>query len=119
MQYVKIFHSSPYPKEIKAIKNIEDFSLTQDFELKFDHDLILQDAFTDFFSQLANVVDNCGLDFDCIKTQVVDVWNGISDSEKEEKLRNATAVYEGKSIRKDSLLAKANMVKEFNEKNNK
>ena len=53
-------------------------------EKQTEDDLILQDAFTDFFSQLANVVDNCGLDFDCIKTQVVDVWNGISDSEKEE-----------------------------------
>ena len=44
IQFVKIFYNCPYPKEIKAIKNIEDFSLTQDFELKFDHDLILQDV---------------------------------------------------------------------------
>ncbi len=45
--------------------------------------------------------------------------SSVSDAEKEEKLKKATAVYEGKSIRRDSLLAKANMVKEFNEKNNK
>ncbi len=45
--------------------------------------------------------------------------SSISEAEKEEKLKNATAVYNGKNIRKDSLLAKANMVKEFNEQNTK
>ena len=45
--------------------------------------------------------------------------SSISESEKEEKLKKATEVYNGKNIRKDSLLAKANMVKEFNEQNNK
>lgn len=45
--------------------------------------------------------------------------SSISDSEKEKNLENAAAIYNGKKIRKDSLLAKANMVKEFNEKNNK
>ena len=37
---------------------------------------------------------------------------------KEEKLKKAQDVYSNKNIRKDSLLAKANMVKEFNENNN-
>ena len=41
---MKIFHASPYPKEIKAIKNINDFSLIKKFELKYEHDLILQDV---------------------------------------------------------------------------
>jgi YidC/Oxa1 family membrane protein insertase len=45
--------------------------------------------------------------------------SSVSDAEKEEKLQKATSIYNGKEIRKDSLLAKANMVKEFNEKNNK
>ncbi len=45
--------------------------------------------------------------------------SGVSEAEKEEQLSKAAAVYNGKEIRKDSLLAKANMVKEFNEKNNK
>ncbi len=45
--------------------------------------------------------------------------SGVSEAEKEEQLSKAAAVYNGKQIRKDSLLAKANMVKEFNEKNNK
>ena len=44
IQYVTIFHDSPFPKEIKPIKTIDDFSLVQNFELKFDHDLILQDV---------------------------------------------------------------------------
>jgi YidC/Oxa1 family membrane protein insertase len=42
-----------------------------------------------------------------------------SDSEKEKQLEDVRAKFNGKEIRKDSLLAKANMVKEFNEKNNK
>ena len=45
--------------------------------------------------------------------------SGISEAEKEEKLEKVKAVYNNKEIRKDSLLAKANMVKDFNEKNNK
>ena len=43
IQFVNIFYNSPYPKEIKSIKNIEDFTLTQ-FELSLEHDLILQDV---------------------------------------------------------------------------
>ncbi len=43
----------------------------------------------------------------------------ISESEKQEKMKKVNEIYNGKEIRKDSLLAKANMVKEFNEKNNK
>lgn len=45
--------------------------------------------------------------------------SNISESEKEEKLEKVKSVYNNKEIRKDSLLAKANMVKDFNEKNNK
>jgi YidC/Oxa1 family membrane protein insertase len=45
--------------------------------------------------------------------------SGISDSEKEEKMQKVADIYGKGNIRKDSLLAKANMVKEFNEKNNK
>lgn len=43
----------------------------------------------------------------------------ISDSEKEKKIQGARDFYANNNIRKDSLLAKANMVKDFNEKNNK
>ena len=45
--------------------------------------------------------------------------SSMLDSEKEEKIQKAKEVYNNKEIRKDSLLAKANMVKDFNEKNNK
>jgi YidC/Oxa1 family membrane protein insertase len=45
--------------------------------------------------------------------------SSVNEAEKEEKLKKASDVYQGKQIKKDSLLAKANMVKEFNEKNNK
>ena len=45
--------------------------------------------------------------------------SGHSDKDKEKNLENARQIYNGKEIRKDSLLAKANMVKDFNEKNNK
>lgn len=43
----------------------------------------------------------------------------VSDAEKEAKIKNSQDIYNNQEIRKDSLLAKANMVKEFNEKNNK
>ncbi|MBQ7615335.1 MAG: YidC/Oxa1 family membrane protein insertase [Butyrivibrio sp.] len=43
----------------------------------------------------------------------------ISDSEKEAQMKKVSDIYGSGNIRKDSLLAKANMVKEFNEKNNK
>ncbi len=45
--------------------------------------------------------------------------SSISEAEKEAKLEKVKSVYNNKEIRKDSLLAKANMVKDFNEKNNK
>ena len=45
--------------------------------------------------------------------------SSISEAEKEKQLKNAQDVYSNKNIRKDSLLAKANMVKEFNEQNSK
>ena len=45
--------------------------------------------------------------------------SSVSEAEKEAKLEKVKAVYNNKEIRKDSLLAKANMVKDFNEKNNK
>ena len=53
-------------------------------EKKAEDDLILQDAITDFFAQIANVVDNCGFNIECIVGQVGEVWNGLSDSQKEE-----------------------------------
>jgi len=43
----------------------------------------------------------------------------ISESEKEANMKKAADIYGSGKVRKDSLLAKANMVKEFNEKNNK
>ena len=43
----------------------------------------------------------------------------VSMEEKEAELQKVRDIYSKKEIRKDSLLAKANMVKEFNEKNNK
>ncbi len=45
--------------------------------------------------------------------------SNISEAEKEEKMKKVQDIYANKNIRKDSLLAKANMVKDFNEKNNK
>ncbi len=46
--------------------------------------------------------------------------NGIEvDAKKEEQIKKAADIYSKGNIRKDSLLAKANMVKNFNEKNNK
>ena len=45
--------------------------------------------------------------------------SAVSDKEKEERIKKAQDVYKNKNIRKDSLLAKANMVKDFNEQNNK
>ena len=41
-----------------------------------------------------------------------------SEKEKEEGIKNANKIYDSGKIRKDSLLAKANMVKEFDQKNN-
>ena len=41
-----------------------------------------------------------------------------SEKEKEEGIKNANKIYESGNIRRDSLLARANMVKEFDEKNN-
>jgi YidC/Oxa1 family membrane protein insertase len=38
---------------------------------------------------------------------------------RKKQLKKAQDVYANKNIRKDSLLAKANMVKEFNEQNTK
>ena len=43
----------------------------------------------------------------------------VTDSDKEKKVQGARDFYKNNNIRKDSLLAKANMVKDFNEKNNK
>ncbi|RKM54927.1 membrane protein insertase YidC [Butyrivibrio sp. X503] len=45
--------------------------------------------------------------------------SSVSMEEREAELQKVRDVYSNKEIRKDSLLAKANMVKEFNEKNNK
>ena len=42
-----------------------------------------------------------------------------SKEENEAQLQKVRDTYANKEIRKDSLFAKANMVKEFNEKNNK
>jgi YidC/Oxa1 family membrane protein insertase len=43
----------------------------------------------------------------------------VVNTDNEAELQNVRTKLNGKEIRKDSLLAKANMVKEFNEKNNK
>ena len=53
-------------------------------EKQTEEELILQDAIGDFFAQIINVVENCGMNLDCIGGQVGDVWNGLSDSQKEE-----------------------------------
>ncbi len=45
--------------------------------------------------------------------------NNDVKANNEEELQNVRSKYNGKEIRKDSLMAKANMVKDFNEKNNK
>ena len=43
----------------------------------------------------------------------------VTSVDVDEKVANSRKVYENNNIRKDSLLAKANMVKDFNENNNK
>ena len=45
--------------------------------------------------------------------------NYVSMEERENQLKKVRDSFSGKEIKKDSLLAKANMVKDFNEKNNK
>ena len=45
--------------------------------------------------------------------------NTTVDIDVDDKLANSRKIYENNSIRKDSLLAKANMVKDFNENINK
>ncbi len=45
--------------------------------------------------------------------------NSVSMEERENQLKKVRDSFSGKEIKKDSLLAKANMVKDFNEKNNK
>ena len=45
--------------------------------------------------------------------------NSVSMEEREKQLNKVRESFSGKEIKKDSLLAKANMVKDFNEKNNK
>ncbi len=47
------------------------------------------------------------------------VKSSVSMAEREAELEKVRSQFSGKEIRQDSLLAKANMVKEFNEKNNK
>ena len=54
--------------------------------------------------------------------QLLEREKSVYDNQKrelEEKIKKAQDVYSNKNIRKDSLLAKANMVKEYNEKHNK
>ena len=53
-------------------------------EKQTEEEIILKDAIGDFLGQIVNVVQNCGLNLDCIGGQVGDVWNGLSDSQKEE-----------------------------------
>lgn len=54
-----------------------------------------------------------------INTRTMNSYSSTrSEKEKEEGIRNAGKIYESGNIRKDSLLARANMVKEFDEKNN-
>ena len=43
----------------------------------------------------------------------------VATVDMDEKVANSRKVYENNNIRKDSLLAKANMVKDFNENINK
>ena len=45
--------------------------------------------------------------------------SSVSMEERENELKKVRDSFSGKEIKKDSLLAKANLVKEFNEKNNK
>ena len=45
--------------------------------------------------------------------------SSVSMEERENQLKKVRDSFSGKEIKKDSLLAKANMVKDFNEKNNK
>ena len=61
-------------------------------EKKAEDDLILQDAIGDFLAQIAIVVENCGMDVECIAGQVGNVWNGLSIEQKEEIKHEGYAV---------------------------
>ncbi|MDC7293181.1 YidC/Oxa1 family membrane protein insertase [Butyrivibrio sp. AE3009] len=56
-----------------------------------------------------------------MSTRTINKTQSISSSTKENEkaLEKTRSIYQGKEIKKNSLLAKANMVKEFNENNNK
>ena len=53
-------------------------------EKQTEEELVLKDAIGDFFSQIINVVNNCGMNLDCIGGQVGDVWNNLSEEQKQE-----------------------------------
>ena len=74
IQYVKIFYDTPMVKKFKKIKNIDDFTLKNNFKLNFEHDLILQDV------QMLYLTKNYR-DFD--KRLFKDFTNGIKDIIKE------------------------------------
>jgi hypothetical protein len=50
---------------------------------------------------------------------VTKIKSNLSDSEKEAGIKKATDTYNSGNIRKNSLLSMANMVREYDEKNNK
>ena len=47
------------------------------------------------------------------------VSSGMTEEEKEEAMQKATAYYNSASAKPGSMMAKANMVKQYNERNNK
>ena len=76
IQFVKIFYNSPYPKETKSIKNIEDFSLSQ-FNLSFKHDLLLQDVNLLYIQRnYKNPVKKLFSDFtNGVKDMIIEIFN--------------------------------------------
>ena len=61
-------------------------------EKQTEDDLILQDAIGDFLAQIAIVVENCGMDVECIAGQVGNVWYGLSIEQREEIKHEGYAV---------------------------
>ena len=74
-QFVKIFFNSPYPEEIKEIKNIDDFILEETFE--FNKDPLLKDVYLLYFQREYKDIDKkIFSDFTYkIKDIIIEVYN--------------------------------------------
>ena len=79
-QFVKIFFNSPYPEEIKEIKNIDDFILEETFE--FNKDPLLKDVYLLYFQREYKDIDKkIFSDFTYkIKDIIIEVYNKSTEN---------------------------------------